>query len=60
MAKMTDEIDYKNDVEALLKPKTEEDLKIEFSEEYKKLCRKYGMSFMQGNISIVKVNFPKE
>ena len=54
------EVNYKEEVESLLKPKSEEDLKIEFSEEYKKLCRKYGMSFMQGNISIVKVNFPPE
>ena len=70
MAKMTDEVNYKEEIEALIKPrreieplmkgKSDEDLKIEFLDEYQKLCRKYGMSFMQGNISIVKVDFPKE
>ena len=64
------EVNYKEDIEALIKPRKEidhlmkgrsdEDLKMEFADEYQKLCRKYGMSFMQGNISIVKVDFPPE
>lgn len=54
------ELNYKDEVESLIKVKTDEELKLEFADEYQKLCKKYGMSFMQGNISIVKVNFPKD
>lgn len=35
--------------------KTEEDLKIEFIDEYNKLCQKYGMTFVQGQIKVVKI-----
>lgn len=69
-----EEVNYKNEVESLIKPevtftkkepkifeddiptgKVEEDIKIEFIDEYEKLCKKYGMTFVQGQIKVVKI-----
>lgn len=34
--------------------KTEEDIDIEFIEAFKELCRKYGRTFVQGQIKVIR------
>jgi len=40
--------------------KTELEITEEFIEEYKKLCKRYKRDFVQGEIHIIKVNFPDD
>lgn len=55
-----EELDYKEEIEPLIKKQTEEDISLEFLEEFRKLCRKYNRDFVQGDVHIVAVNFPPE
>ena len=58
--KMIEEFNYKKEIEPLIKKQTEEDISLEFLNEFRKLCRKYNRDFVQGEIHIVAVNFPPE
>ena len=51
------EKDIKEEVENLLTDKTDAEISEEFIAEYRKLCRKYGRDFVQGEIHVVKLEF---
>jgi metal-dependent amidase/aminoacylase/carboxypeptidase family protein len=58
---MENEVDYKTEIEPLLKEKTEEDISLEFLDEFNKLCKKYQRTFApEFKTSIVKVNLPND
>jgi uncharacterized protein (DUF2164 family) len=61
---MEDQKDTYKEVQELLKPelkeevkKTDAEISMEFLTEYKKLVRKYGRDFVQGDIKVVKMEF---
>jgi hypothetical protein len=60
---MEDQKEINKEVEEMLKAplkevkKTDAEISMEFLDEYKKLVRKYGRDFAQGDIKIVKMEF---
>jgi hypothetical protein len=58
---MTEELNYKEEVEELLKVKTDSEITEEFLLEFEKLCRKYNRTFsVQARVQPEKVNFPND